>query len=129
MRMDPLADLLNEIKIADRIGKREVEFKPASKLIQSILTIMKEHKYIEDFEVINDERGGVVKVKLRGRINNCNVIKPRYFCKLDEFEKYEKRYLLSRDFGILIVSTSKGIMTHREAKEKGIGGVLVAYVY
>lgn len=129
MRMDPLADLLNAIKIADRIGKKEVEFRPASKLIRNVLAIMKEHKYIEDFEVIDDEKGGTVKVKLKGRINNCNVIKPRYFCKLDEFEKYEKRYLLSRDFGILIVSTSKGVMTHREAKEVGIGGVLIAYVY
>ncbi|RLG18725.1 30S ribosomal protein S8, partial [Nanoarchaeota archaeon] len=68
-------------------------------------------------------------VKLRGRINDCKVIKPRYSCKLDEFEKFEKRFLLSRDLGIIIVSTSKGLMTHREAKEKRIGGVLIAYVY
>jgi len=64
-----------------------------------------------------------------GRINDCGVIKPRFPVKKNEFEKWEKRYLPSPDVGLLVISTSKGVMTHREAKELGIGGVLLAYVY
>ena len=47
----------------------------------------------------------------------------------DEFEKFEKRYLPAKNFGILIVTTPEGIMTHNEAKERGIGGRLLAYMY
>ncbi len=47
----------------------------------------------------------------------------------EEFEKFEKRFLPAKDFGFLILSTSKGIMTHLAAKEKSIGGKLLAYVY
>jgi len=129
MMMDPLADLLTTIRNAERTGKKEISFKPSSKLIKEVLEIMKKHNYIESYEIVDDGRGGIVRIKLSGRINECKVIKPRYSCKIDEFEKFEKRFLLSRDLGIIIVSTPKGLMTHREAKEKGIGGVLIAYVY
>ncbi|MDZ4226799.1 MAG: 30S ribosomal protein S8, partial [Candidatus Pacearchaeota archaeon] len=59
----------------------------------------------------------------------CGVVKPRFPVKLDEFEKFEKRYLPAKNFGIIIVSTSNGIMTHIEAKEKKLGGRLIAYIY
>ena len=64
-----------------------------------------------------------------GTINKCGVIKPRLGVKKNNFEKFEKRYLPSKDFGFLIVSTSKGLMVHNEAKEKGVGGNLIAYCY
>ena len=69
------------------------------------------------------------KVELEGNINKCGVIKPRHAVKKDEFEKFEKRYLPAKNFGILIVTTPEGIMTHYEAKERGIGGRLLAYMY
>ena len=59
----------------------------------------------------------------------CGAIKPNFSVKKDGFEKFEKRYLPAKDFGVLIVSTSQGIMTHVEAKEKKLGGKLIAYVY
>ena len=68
-------------------------------------------------------------IYLIGKINNCNVIKPRFNVKNDNYEKFEKRFLLAKDFGIIIVSTPKGLMTHIEAKEKGIGGKLILYCY
>ncbi len=61
--------------------------------------------------------------------NECKAIKPRYAVKKNRFEVYEKRYLPARDVGILIVSTPAGLLTHKQAKEKGIGGRLVAFVY
>ncbi|MDF2955150.1 30S ribosomal protein S8 [Candidatus Alkanophaga liquidiphilum] len=126
---DPLADALSAIKNAERVGKKECIIKPASKLIGNVLKIMKDEGYIEEFELIDDGKAGILKVMLKGRINNCNAIKPRFPVKKDEFEKWERRFLLARDFGVLIVTTSKGVMTHRKAKELGIGGSLLAFVY
>jgi small subunit ribosomal protein S8 len=90
---------------------------------------MKDKGYIGDFNEIEYSQGNYLKVNLLGKINKCNSIKPRFSVKNKDFEKFEKRYLLAKDFGFIIVSTSKGIMTHSEAKNKGIGGKLIAYVY
>jgi len=126
---DPLSDALSHIKNVERIGKKECIVKPASKLIGNVLRVMQEAGYIEEFEFIDDGKSGMFKVKLRGKINNCNAIKPRFPVKAREFEKWEKRFLPARDFGILIVTTSKGVMSHREAIERGLGGHLLAFVY
>jgi len=129
MLMDPLADAFSRIKNAERAGKREVVIEPASKLIGNVLKVMKEHGYIGDFEFIDDKKAGKFRVKLLGRINDCNVIKPRFPMKIDESEKWEKRFLPARDFGILILTTSKGVMSHKEAREQRISGSLLGYVY
>ncbi|MBS3773256.1 MAG: 30S ribosomal protein S8, partial [Candidatus Thermoplasmatota archaeon] len=68
-------------------------------------------------------------VTLKGAINDCNVIKPRYSLQHDEFDKWEYQYLPAEDFGMLLVSTTRGILSHYEAKKEGIGGRLLAYVY
>uniref|UniRef100_A0A7C3SNV2 Small ribosomal subunit protein uS8 n=1 Tax=Thermofilum pendens TaxID=2269 RepID=A0A7C3SNV2_THEPE len=129
MMMDTLANAMAVIKNAESVGKQECVIYPASKLIAAVLNVMRNHGYIESFEYIYDGRGGKLVVKLLGRINNCGVIKPRFPVRKDAFDQWERMYLPSRDIGILIVSTPQGVMSHREAKEKGIGGVLLAYVY
>lgn len=129
MLNDPLANVLSNIQNVEKVGKTKCLVKPSSKIIERVLTIMKKHSYIKDFKVINDGKGGVVEITLTGKINKCGVIKPRYNVKRDGYEKFEKRYLLAKDFGILIISTPKGIMTHLEAKEKNLGGRLLAFVY
>ena len=73
--------------------------------------------------------GNYIKTNLLGKINKCGSIKPRFSVKSNEIEKYEKRYLLAKDFGIIILSTNRGLMTHHEAKEKGFGGRLISYIY
>jgi small subunit ribosomal protein S8 len=85
--------------------------------------------YIGEFEFIDDGRAGKFKVQLLGRINRCGAIRPRFSMRLDEIEEWEKRFLPSRDVGIIVVSTSKGALSHREAKEKHVGGKLLAFVY
>ncbi len=126
---DTLADALSHIKNTERVGKLECVIKPVSKLIGNVLSVMKEGGYIEGFEYIDDGKGGMFKVKLRGKINNCNAIKPRFFVRVKEYEKWEKRFLPARDFGMLIVTTSKGVMSHHDAIEAGMGGQLLAFVY
>ncbi|AEC51283.1 30S ribosomal protein S8P [Pyrococcus sp. NA2] len=127
--LDPLANALSHITNSERVGKREIYIKPASKLIGEVLRVMQKYGYIGEFEFIDDGRAGVYRVQLLGRINKAGAIKPRFPVKADEYEKWEKRFLPAFDFGILIVSTSQGVMSHKEAREKGIGGRLIAYVY
>ena len=129
MLNDPLANALVAIKNAERVGKRECTIKPASKLIGRVLKLMQDYGYIEVFEWIDDGKAGMFKVILKGNINDCNVIKPRYSIKKNEFEKWESRYLPAENFGILILSTNKGIISQYEAKKEGIGGRLLGYVY
>ena len=126
---DPLANALSSILSNEKIGQSESEIKPSSKIIKKVLEVMKDSLYIGEFREIENGRGNVIKINLLGNINNCRVIKPRYSVKKDQFEKFEKRYLLAKDMGILIVSTPNGIMTHNEAKKKNIGGKLLAYCY
>lgn len=127
--MDPLADALSGIRNAEDAGKMEKDIKPASKLVGEVLRVMKDHRYIGGFEFVEDGKGGRYTVELEGGINDCNAVKPRFETGKDGFEKWEKRFLPARNFGILIVTTSRGVMSHGEAKEKGIGGQLLAYVY
>lgn len=126
---DNLANVLSTMKNAEAAGKNEVIVKPNSKVITAVLSILKKEKYIADFKVRGDLRGGTIVVKLAKQINNTGVIKPRFAVTVDKLEKFEKRYLPAKDFGRIILSTSKGIMTHLEAKDKRLGGVLIAYVY
>jgi len=125
----PLSNAMSAIKNAERVGKDKCVVKPASKLIGNVLKVMKEYGYIKSFEYIENHRGGKFVVELCGRINDCGAIRPRFSVKRTEYEKFEKRYLPARDFGILIVSTTKGVMSQRQARELGLGGVLLAYVY
>ena len=126
---DPLAAALAKILNAEKVGKREVLIKPASSIIKRILSIMNEQGYVGSFEEADDGKGGVLKVNLLGNINKCGVIKPRFSTAKHEFEKWEKRYLPAKDFGIILVSTPQGVMTHNQAKEKNTGGKLLAYCY
>lgn len=129
MSEDPLADALSTIKNNESVRKKEVTIKPASELIKDVLGVMKEDEYIEDFEYIDDGKGGKFEVQLKGNINDCGVIKPKFSVKKDEFEKWEKRYFPAVGFGTLAVSTSRGVMSHEEAEDRGIGGRLLGYVY
>lgn len=126
---DTLAMAMVKLFNAEKIGKRECIISPISKVIKKILEIFKSEGYIGDLELIEDGKGNQLKVQLIGEVNKCGVIKPRYSTKIDEIEKFETRYLPSKDFGFIILSTPKGIMTHIEAKEKKLGGRLLAYVY
>lgn len=129
MMHDTLSSALSNILNAEKVGKEFCIVKPFSRTLKEVLTIMNSKGYIGSFEVIEDGRGKLVKINLIGKINKCGTIKPRFSVKKDGFEKFEKRYLPAKDFGMMIVSTSKGLMTHVEAFGKKLGGKLIAYVY
>ncbi len=126
---DPLASALSKILNAERIGMKVCSLKPASNIVKTILKLMKDNMYLGSFAQVDDGRGGVLNVNLLGNINKCGVVKPRHPVMKTEYEKFEKRYLPAKDFGVIFVSTSKGIMIHQDAKKKSLGGKLIAYVY
>jgi small subunit ribosomal protein S8 len=128
MMQDALADVLSLIRNAEKIGRDECVVH-TSKLIKSILKIMHENGYIGSFEFIDDGKGGKFRIDLEGKIIDANVIKPRFSVKVEELEKYEKRFLPAENVGLLILSTSKGVMDHRKARELHVGGKLISYVY
>jgi small subunit ribosomal protein S8 len=126
---DPLSNVLSKMLNADKVGKKECSTKISSKLILNVLEIMKDNGYIGEFKEIKEENKGRLTINLLGKINKCGSIKPRFSIKVKDIEKYEKRYLPAKDFGIIIISTNKGLITHKEAKKQGNGGRLLSYVY
>ncbi len=126
---DPLANALSTIQNNEMVGNKTCLIYPASKLIGQVLRIMQKEGYIGEFELIQDGRGNKFKVQLLGRINKCNVIKPRFPVKYRDLEKVVAQYLPAYNVGIVILSTDQGVMTHKEALKRKIGGVLLAYVY
>jgi small subunit ribosomal protein S8 len=126
MSQDLISDCLCKIMNAKRAKKDEVSISLYSKFLIGVLELAKKEGYIENYEI--KEKSKKLKIKI-GKINNCNSIKPRYYVTKEEIDKYVKRYLPARNFGIIIVSTSKGLMTQNEAFENNIGGCLIAYFY
>ena len=129
LTMDTLANGLTTIINNELRNKNECVISPASKLLGRVLRVMQLNGYIGEFEFIDDGRSGKFKIQLLGRVNKCGAIKPRFPVSSKEFEFWEKRFLLSRDIGLLIISTSQGVISHKEAEKKNIGGRLLAFVY
>jgi small subunit ribosomal protein S8 len=125
---DLLADALNKIKGYESLGRQECDV-ASTKLMRNIAITLKKNEYISDFEEVQNGRFKELRIKLANRINDIGVVKPRHAVKLSEYQKYETRYIPSRDFGLLIVSTPQGVMSNKEAKERRTGGRLLAYVY
>jgi small subunit ribosomal protein S8 len=125
---DNLANALNAIKVCEGKGKHQVTVR-ASKLVREVLSIMQREGYIGEFEFVDDGRSGKFKVTLLGKVNGCGAVTPRFPVKHDEWERWEQRYLPARNVGIVIVSTSSGLLTNAQARERNIGGKLVAFAY
>ena len=126
---DPLANALSGLNNAESVGNLAFTVSPASNTVGSVLEVLYDRGYVDGFEYVEDGKAGKFEVELKGAINECGVVKPRYSVGADEFEKWEKRYLPARDYGTLIVTTSHGVMSHYDARETGVGGQVLAYVY
>ncbi len=126
MSQDILADALNGIRNAKMARKDSVKIGKVSKLLVEVLKIMKLKGAIKKYKI--DTKGQAIEVTL-GDFSECRVVKPRFSVKKDQIEKYRRRYLPARNVGTVVVSTGKGLMTHEEAVEKGMGGSLIAYFY
>lgn len=125
MSQDIVSDTLNQIMNAKKAGKSTVVVGRHSKFLLSVLAIGKLKGYIQNYTV----NGRNLEITLGDKLNACKSVKPRYLVKVDEIMKYARRYLPSRDMGIVVISTSSGLMTHHTALEKNKGGSIIAYFY
>ena len=128
---DPIADMLTRIRNANTVGHETVEI-PASKMKKAIAEILKEEGSITDFDVIEDDKQGMIKVTMKYGSNKERVIsgikkisKPglKVYAKANEVPK------VLGGLGIAIISTSKGIVSDKEARKLGVGGEVICYVW
>lgn len=128
---DPIADFLTRIRNANMAKHDSVEI-PASNIKKSLAEILKQEGFIRDYEVTEDGKQGVIKITLKYGPNGERVISG-----LKRISKPGLRNYVSADnlpkvlngLGIAIVSTSAGILTDKEAREKNVGGEIIAYVW
>ena len=124
-----LSNLFATIYNNESRRKKECIVSPSSIFACEILRVMQKERYIGEFEQIDDNRHGKFRIQLLAKINKCGIITPRFSVRKGEYLNWERQFLPAYNMGVLLVSTSKGIMTHHEAQEQGLGGVLVGYVY
>ena len=124
-----VSNLFNTLYNNEIRRKKECLVIPTSKFASEILRVMQKYRYIGEFELIDDNRLGKFRIQLLAKINKCGIITPRYGVKQNEFLNWERQFLPAYNLGILLVSTSKGIMSHTDAQSQGLGGVLIGYVY
>ena len=128
---DPIADMLTRIRNANTVGHETVEI-PASKMKKAIAEILKEEGYITDFDVIEDDKQGMIKVTMKYGANKERVIsgikkisKPG----LRVYARHDKLPRVLNGLGIAIISTSKGIITDAQARREAVGGEVIAYIW
>ncbi len=128
---DPIADMLTRIRNAITAKHAEVEI-PASKTKQAIAQILLEEGYIQNFEIVEQELQNIIKVTLKYGYKGERVITGLKRISKPGLRVYAKSSELPRvlnGLGIAIVSTSKGIMTDKHARENNLGGEVLAYVW
>lgn len=124
-----LANLFVTLYNSEARRKSDCVVIPTSRLATEVLKTLQSHEYIGEFEHVNDKRGGKFKIQLLAKITKCGAITPRFKVSKDAYAKWEQQYLPSYSRGMLIVTTNQGVMSHHEATGKGLGGLLIGYVY
>ena len=128
---DPVADMLTRIRNANSVYHDKVEI-PASKIKQAIAQVLKAEGFIKDFEVIKDDKQGTLRASLKYGPNREKVITGIKRISKPGLRVYVKSEQMPRvlgGLGIAIISTSKGIMTDKQARRDGLGGEVLAFVW
>ena len=128
---DPIADMLTRIRNANTVGHETVEI-PASNIKKSIAEILLEEGYINGFEVIEDNKQGIIKVQMKYGAGKERVITGIKRISKPGLKVYAKANEVPRvlgGLGIAIISTSKGVVSDKQARALGIGGEVVCYVW
>lgn len=128
---DPIADMLTRIRNANTVGHTTVEI-PASNMKKAIAEILLNEGFIGGFEVIEDNKQGVIKVQMKygsGKEKVINGIKKISKPGLKVYAKANEVPSVLGGLGIAIISTSKGIISDKEARKLGVGGEVICYVW
>ena len=128
---DPIADMLTRIRNANIVRHESLEI-PASNIKKEIAEILKNEGFVKNIEYVEDDKQGIIRVFLKYGSNNERVItglkrisKPglRVYAKRDELPK------VLNGLGVALISTSEGLLTDKEARNKNVGGEVLAYVW
>ena len=128
---DPIADMLTRIRNASSVYHDKVEI-PASKIKEAIAGILKQEGFIKDFDVTEDGKQGILRVSLKYGVNREKVITGIKRISKPGLRVYAKKDQMPRvlgGLGIAIISTSRGLMTDKQARQQGLGGEVLAYVW
>jgi small subunit ribosomal protein S8 len=128
---DPIADMLTRIRNANSVYHDKVEI-PASKIKQAIAQVLKAEGFIKDFEIIKDDKQGVLRASLKYGPNREKVITGIKRISKPGLRVYARKDQMPRvlgGLGVAIISTSKGIMTDKQARRDGLGGEVLAFVW
>jgi small subunit ribosomal protein S8 len=128
---DPIADLITRIRNANMVYKEEIDV-PYSNMKRAIVQILKEEGYIKDFEIIDKDNKKTIKIYMKYGRN-----KERAILGIERVSKPGRRVYVGKDeipkvlngIGMAILSTSKGIVTDREAKKLGEGGEVLLLIW
>lgn len=131
MMTDPIADFLTRIRNATTVRRETVEA-PASKLKRGIAEILKREGFIRDYEFVDDGKQGLLRLYLKYGPN-----KERVITGLKRISRPGRRVYVRKDqlpkvlggLGIAIISTSRGLMTDKEARKQGLGGEVICYIW
>lgn len=131
MMTDPIADMLTRIRNAVQIKSEKVDI-PASRIKVEVAKILKDEGFIKSYKIIKDKRQGILRITLKYTETNESVING-----LKKISKPGRRMYVGKDniskvmgsVGISIITTSKGILTDRECRVKGVGGEVLCYVW
>lgn len=128
---DPIADMLTRIRNANTVGHTTVDV-PASNIKKSIAEILKEEGYIDDYEVVADDKQGIIKITMKYGANNERVISGLKKISKPGLRVYAKRNEVPKvlgGLGIAIISTSNGVISDKTARQLGVGGEVICYVW
>ena len=128
---DPIADFLTRIRNGIIIDKVRVDI-PLSKMKKDIARIMKDEGYIKNFKLIEDDRQGILRLYLKYDQEGNSVIRGLKRASKPGLRIYSKRDKIPRvlnGLGVALLSTSKGIMTNKEAERVGLGGEVLCYIW
>jgi small subunit ribosomal protein S8 len=130
MMTDPIADMLTRIRNAQGARQRRVDM-PVSKLKTEIARLLKENHYIHDFKLLDDGRFGVLRLYLKYYQEKPVIRELRRISKpgLRKYVGVEEIPRVRNGLGMAMLSTSKGVMTDREARAAKVGGEVIAYVW
>lgn len=129
---DPIADMLTRIRNANSSRHETVDI-PASKIKKSVAEILRQEGFIKNFEEVEDGKQGIIRVFLKYQQTN----KQRVISGLKRISKPGLRVYVNKDeipkvlggLGIAIISTSRGIMTDKKARQEGVGGEIMAFIW
>ena len=128
---DPIADMLTRVRNANDAKHDSVDI-PASNIKKQVAQILLDEGFIKGFDVLDDEKQGIIRVDLKYGVHNEKVISGIKRISKPGLRVYVKGNEVPRvlgGLGIAVVSTSKGIMTDKVARKEGIGGEVLCYVW